>query len=285
MTTLKIDGMDFGYSKEQLILRGIDLEMCNPQLISVIGPNGAGKTTLIHCLNRLLSPIRGTVTINGEDVAGFRPKELARKIGYVPYTSGDSFPMSVVDTVLMGRNPHRKWKTLHEDMRVVEEALEMMDVSDLAMCPFNELSAGQRQRVMLARGLAQEPEVLLLDEPTSNLDIRHQMEVIRLLKRQSVRRGIMVVMISHDINIASRYSDNIIMMRDGRIFAIGSPADVITAENMRGVYGVDASVMEVAGRPHVILEDNDFSDDDARTPEGSYVSSQGEVHQAGPLVP
>ena len=275
MATLKTEGMEFGYGRDKPILKDICLEMCNPQLISVIGPNGAGKTTLIHCLNRLLSPTKGTVLIDDEDVSGFRAKDLAKKIGYVPYTSGDSFPMSVVDTVLMGRNPHRRWNSLHEDMKVVEEALEMMDISDLAMRPFNELSAGQHQRVMLARGLAQEPEVLLLDEPTANLDIRHQMDVIRLLKKQSVRKGMMVVMICHDINIAAKYSDNIVMMRDGEIYAVGTPEHVITAENIKAVYGVETTLMNVGGRPHVILEDPDFGEDDARTPEGSYVINSG----------
>ncbi|MDO5862085.1 MAG: ABC transporter ATP-binding protein [Thermoplasmata archaeon] len=273
MTTLSINDMDFGYSKDMPILKGIDLELCNPQLVSIIGPNGAGKTTLIHCLNKLLSPSRGTVLIDGSDVAEFKPKELAKKMGYVPYTSGDSFPLSVVDTVLMGRNPHRKWNTLHDDMIVVEEALEMMDIKDLAMRPFNELSAGQHQRVMLARGLAQEPEVLLLDEPTANLDIRHQMDVIRLLKQQSTLKGILVIMISHDINIAAKYSDNIIMMRDGEIYAVGTPMDVITVENMKSVYNVDADLMVIGGRPHIVIEDYDFTEEDARTLEGSYVIS------------
>ena len=274
MTLLELGSIDFGYNGESVVLKDIDLEICNPQLISIIGPNGAGKTTLIHCINRILAPTRGTVLLDGEDVASFKAKDLAKKIGYIPYTSSDSFPMSVVDTVLMGRNPHRKWNTMHEDMVVVERTLEMMDIKDLAMRPFNELSAGQRQRVMLARGLAQEPEVLLLDEPTSNLDIRHQMDVIRLLKKQSNERGLVVIMISHDINIAAKYSDNIIMMHDGTIYAVGTPKDVITEENMRKVYGVEVDILEQDDRPHVVIRDRDFSKDDARTLEGSYVVSE-----------
>lgn len=273
MTLVRTESIDFGYTKDVTILKGIDLEMCNPQLISIIGPNGAGKTTLIHCINRLLSPTKGTVLLDGEDVASYRPKELARKIGYVPYTSGDSFPLTVVDTVLMGRNPHRRWNTMHEDMKVVEKALEMMDISDLAMRPFNELSTGQHQRVMLARGLAQEPEILLLDEPTSNLDIRHQMEVIRLLKKQTTSQGIMVIMISHDINIAAKYSDSIIMMCDGRVFAVGTPGEVITRENMKAVYGVDVDILDFGGRPHVVLRDGEFTETDSLRAEGSYVVS------------
>lgn len=282
MTTLKTTDMDFGYSKDSLILKGISLEIANPQLISIIGPNGAGKTTLIHCFNRILSPSKGTVLLDGEDVASYKPKDLAKKMGYVPYTSGDSFPLTVVDTVLMGRNPHKRWNTMHEDMAVVEEALRMMDIEDLAMRPFNELSAGQHQRVMLARGLAQEPEVLLLDEPTSNLDIRHQMEVIRLLKKQSAAKGFVVVMISHDINIAAKYSDNIIMLRDGEVYAVGPPSEVITAENMSLVYGVEAEILDVNGRPHLILQDSEFTEEESAAPEGSYVVSGQRGGEARP---
>ena len=188
MAEIQIDGLVFEYSKGAIILNGIDIALKGAQLVSIIGPNGVGKSTLIHCIDHILSPTVGTVMVDGADVAEYRPKDLAKKIGYVPYTSGDSFPITVVDTVLMGRNPHHKWKSLHDDMIVVEEAMRMMDVDDLAMRYFNELSAGQHQRVMLARGIAQEPEVLLLDEPTANLDIRHQMDVIRLLKELSVKK-------------------------------------------------------------------------------------------------
>ena len=186
-------------------------------------------------------------------------KELAKKIGYVPYTSTDTFPMSVVDTILMGRNPHRKWNSLKNDLKVAQEAMEMMDITHLAMRPFNELSAGQHQRVMLARGLAQEPEILLLDEPTANLDIRHQMDVIRMLKKLSVEKKMVVVMISHDLNIASKYSDNIIMMSKGTIYAVGRPMDVITPENIKEVYDVDCNVIVNDGRPFMIVEDSEFN--------------------------
>ena len=258
MPEISIDDLEFSYSKDALILHDITLDISNPQLISIIGPNGVGKSTLIHCINRILSPSKGTVMVDGMSVSEYNIKDLAKKIGYVPYTSTDTFPMSVVDTILMGRNPHRRWNSLKEDLRVAEEAMEMMDISHLAMRPFNELSAGQHQRVMLARGLAQEPEILLLDEPTANLDIRHQMDVIRLLKRLSVERGLVVVMISHDLNIASKYSDNVIMMSKGSIYAVGRPQDVITPENIKEVYDVDCEVIVSEGRPFMIIKDRDF---------------------------
>lgn len=259
MPEISISDLDFSYSDEALILKGISIDITNPQLISIIGPNGVGKSTLIHCINRILSPTKGTVLIDDIPAEDYNIKELAKKIGYVPYTSTDTFPMSVVDTILMGRNPHRRWNSLKNDLKVAQEVMEMMDITHLAMRPFNELSAGQHQRVMLARGLAQEPKILLLDEPTANLDIKHQMDVIRLLKKLSVERKMVVVMISHDLNIASKYSDNMIMMSKGSIFAVGRPMDVITPENIKEVYDVECKVIENDGRPFMIVEDHEFT--------------------------
>lgn len=258
MTEVSINGLSFGYTDDTLILDGISLSIANPQLVSIIGPNGVGKSTLIHCINRILSPTKGTVLIDGLDVKDYKARDLAKKAGYVPYAASDSFPMTVVDTVLMGRNPHHKWKSLHDDMVVVEESMRMMDISDLAMRNFNELSAGQHQRVMLARGIAQEPQILLLDEPTANLDIRHQMDVIRLLKKLSQEKKIIVIMISHDLNLASKYSDNIIMLYDKGVYAVGTPEQVITADNIRHVYGVDSKIEIHEGRPFMVFEDPSF---------------------------
>lgn len=264
MTEVSIDDLYYSYSEEAVILKGISMNIREPQLVSIIGPNGVGKSTLIHCMNKILSPVAGTVMIDGKAVKDYEIKELARKVGYVPYTSSDTFPMTVVDTILMGRNPHRKQSTLKNDLAIAREVMKMMDISHLAMRPFNELSAGQHQRVMLARGLAQEPEILLLDEPTANLDIKHQMDVIRLLKELSVKKGLMVIMISHDLNIAAKYSDNVIMMSKGQIYAVGRPADVITADNIREVYGVESEILLSDGRPFMMVKDSSFSSSEPR---------------------
>lgn len=258
MVHVDVDNLSYSYSKDAIILNDVNFSINNPQLISIVGPNGVGKSTLIHCINRILKPTHGTVLIDDKDVSEYNPKELARKVGYVPCTSGDSFPMTVVDTILMGRNPHHKWKSLHDDMIVVEEAMDMMDIKPLAMRKFNELSAGQHQRVMLARGLAQEPEILLLDEPTANLDVRHQMDVVRLLKQLSVKKGFIVIMISHDLNIAARYSDNMIMMLHGGVYAVGRPIDIMTPENIKTVYDIDAEIINRDGRPFMIIRDEGF---------------------------
>lgn len=251
---IEIDDMGFGYDSVP-VLKDICLHIRGPQLISILGPNGVGKSTLIHCMNKLLSPSKGKVLIDGEDVETIDIRNLAKKMSYVPYTSPDTFPLTVVDTVMLGRHPHINLRTSDHDLEVVYETLKKLGIEDLAMRFFNELSAGQRQKVILARGLVQEPRLLLLDEPTSNLDIKHQLGITRLMMELAHDDGLTVVMISHDINIAARYSDYIIMMHDGIIFDVGTPSEVITEDNLRTVYGVSTKIVESEGRPHVILLD------------------------------
>lgn len=251
---IRINDVAFSYSSVP-VLNGISLDIKGPGFVSILGPNGVGKSTLIHCINKILQPSSGSVLIDGKDVKGITIKELAKEIGYVPYSANDTFPLTVVDTVMMGRHPHARWNTLDRDLDIVYDTLRMLGISHLAMRQFNELSAGQHQKVMLARGLVQEPEILLLDEPTSNLDIRHQLDVTKMLKRLSVERGILIVMISHDINIAAKFADQVILMFQGKIYDVGTPAEVITEENLRTVYGVTSRIVDDDGRPHVILED------------------------------
>ena len=251
---IRIDNVEFSYTSAP-VLNDISLDIDGPAFVSILGPNGVGKSTLIHCINKILQPTSGSVFIDGKNVRETSIKELAKQIGYVPYSANDTFPLTVVDTVMMGRHPHSKWKSLDNDLDVVYDTLKMLGISHLAMRQFNELSAGQHQKVMLARGLVQEPKILLLDEPTSNLDIRHQLDVTKMLKRLSVEKGILIIMISHDINIAAKYADSVILMFQGKIFDVGTPREVITEDNLRTVYGVESRVIDDEGRPHVILRD------------------------------
>ncbi len=267
---ITVNGVNFSYSSTP-VLKNINLDLEGNEFVSILGPNGVGKSTLIHCMNKILTPTEGVVMINGKDVKEIPLKELAKQIGYVPYSGGDAFPLTVVDTVLMGRHPHNKWKSLDSDLDLVYETLKMLRIEHLAMRNFNELSAGQHQKVMLARGIVQEPKLLLLDEPTANLDIRHQIEVTKLLKELSVTKEMLVIMISHDLNISSKFSDKMILMHEGTIFSVGTPEEVITEDNIRTVYKVDSNVVTHNGRPHVILNDSidDFDYDGGNQVTGS----------------
>lgn len=259
---IQIDDVSFSYKgcDDTPVLKEISALIRGPQVVSILGPNGVGKSTLIHCINKILEPTGGKVFLDDVETTEYSLKDMAKRISYVPYSSSDTFPLTVVDTVLLGRHPHAGWKTTDEDLRKVYEVLERLEISDLATRFFNELSAGQHQKVMLARGLVQEPDVILLDEPTSNLDIRHQLGISRMLRELSRTDGILVIMISHDLNIAARYSDNIILMHEGRIFAAGSPKDVLTEENIRTVYGVESKIIDDEGRPYIVVRDDQFKD-------------------------
>jgi iron complex transport system ATP-binding protein len=206
-------------------------------------------------MNRILTPTGGSVLIEDIPVSDYKLRNLAQILGYVPYSSKDSFPMTVMDTVLIGRNPRSDWRVSDKDLEIVVGALRMMGIEDLAMRVFNELSAGQRQKVMLARGLVQEPRALLLDEPTANLDIKHQYGVTKTLRSITREKDMLVIMICHDLNIAAKYADRIILMSEGTVFAVGSPSEVITEENIRKVYGVDCRILDDNGSPHVIVID------------------------------
>ena len=251
---LNVNGISFSYPSKS-VLNDITFSFEGPQLVAILGPNGVGKSTLIYCIDRILKPSVGTVVVNDKDTREYSMKELAKTIGYVPYASTDTFPMTVVDAVLLGRHPHSNWKSTRADVKAVYDVLRMMGIEDLAKRQFNELSAGQHQKAMLARGLVQEPQVMLLDEPTANLDVRHQLGVTKLLRDIAKERNMLIIMICHDLNIASKYADSIIMMKDGKIYATGTADEVITKENIETVYDVRCKIIDDEGRPHVILQD------------------------------
>ncbi len=258
---LDVKDLCFSYGDKQ-VLRGIDLSLDRPGLYCIIGPNGVGKSTLVKCLNRLLTPSSGRVELDGKDVTEMSFGEVSRVMGYIPVRSEDGFSTTVFEAVLLGRFPHRRWGSTSEDYRIVSETMRITGIEDLAFEDTFGISAGQHQRVMIAKGLAQQPSVLILDEPTANLDARYQISITRLLHELAEERGMIVVMISHDLNIASRFADKVLLMTEpGVLFKMGDAHEVVTEENIRYAYGVNCSIIDVRGRPHVILLD-ELSEDE-----------------------
>lgn len=257
---IELRDLHFGYDPDKPVIRGVNLTFDKPEFVCIMGPNGVGKSTLIHCINKILKPTGGEVLINGKNVKDMKLKEVASYLGYVPATSQDSFPLTVVDTVMVGLQNDMRLGTTKEDLEKVRETLKLMKIENLAMRNFDELSAGQHQKVVLARGLVRSPPCVLLDEPTSNLDINHQLQVTKVLSELPAKKGMLVIMISHDINITAKYAQRIVMLHDGVVYADGPAEKVLTKENIRTVYNVDSDVVMINGRPHVVL--NDAIDDE-----------------------
>ncbi len=251
MVKLKVKDVEFSYASVP-ILKNVCIELAESEMLSVVGPNGAGKSTLLRCIDRILSPQKGCILLDERDIKKMSRVELAKKVGYIPQSTTSIFSATVFDVVLIGRRPHISWRSSEEDTEKVLEILQMLNIEEFAMRDINELSGGQQQKVFIACALSQEPDVLLLDEPTSNLDIRHQLEVMDIIKNIVIEKGIAAIMAIHDLNLAARYADRIIMMNSGKIFAAGNPASVLTPENIKHVYGVESEVMNKRGRLHIV---------------------------------
>ncbi|MDI6810771.1 MAG: ABC transporter ATP-binding protein [archaeon] len=251
MMKLKVQDIEFSYASVP-ILKEVCIELAASEMLGVVGPNGAGKSTLLRCIDRILTPQKGCILLDEHDIKEMSRMELAKEIGYIPQSVSQVFPATVFDAVLMGRRPHLGWRAGEKDIDKVLETLHMLHIEDLAMREINELSGGQLQKVFIARALAQDPDVLLLDEPTSNLDIKHQLEVMDIIKNIVRKKGISAIMAIHDLNLAARYADRIIMMNSGKIFAAGNPDSVLTPDNIKQVYGVEATVNNNNGRPYIV---------------------------------
>lgn len=248
---LAIGGVSFSYGSINA-LEDIGMEVEDGELVSLVGPNGSGKSTFLKCINKILKPRTGTILLGESDVKTLGLKELAGVLGYVPQSATHAFPSTVFDAVLLGRRPHVTWGVSVRDKEIVARILVMVGLEGLAMRQFSELSGGERQKVLIARALAQEPQLLLLDEPTSNLDLRHQLQVLGLISKAAKESGISVVMAMHDLNLAFRFSDRMVFLKEGRVYAVGEPRDVLSSDVIRAVYGVEAVVSEGSGRPHII---------------------------------
>ncbi|MFI8341185.1 ABC transporter ATP-binding protein [Streptomyces sp. NPDC085639] len=247
-------GVTVGYGGRAVI---DDLHVAIPPRVitTIIGSNGCGKSTLLRTLSRLLRPTSGTVVLDGEDIGRLRTREVAKKLGLLPQAPVAPEGLTVADLVARGRHPHQSWlrQWSSDDADVVARALAMTGVSDLADRPVDALSGGQRQRVWISMTLAQGTDLLLLDEPTTYLDLAHAIDVLDLVDDLH-ESGCTVVLVLHDLNLATRYSDNLIVMKAGSILAQGHPRDVITAELLYEAFGLRAKVIDdpVGDRPLIV---------------------------------
>jgi iron complex transport system ATP-binding protein len=220
------------------------------QILGVLGVNGAGKSTLLKCINRILRPQMGTVLLSETEILSLKRNAIAKRIGYVPQRY-DQESLTIFDAVLLGRKPHMKWGPTSHDISVVENVLQVMGLAEHSLRPVKTLSGGQAQKVVIARALAQEPEVLLLDEPTSNLDVRNQLEVMGLVMEAVKHRGVCAMIAIHDLNLALRFADTVLFLKQGQVYAIEN-RESITPEVIQEVYGVTALIKEVAGHSVVV---------------------------------
>ncbi|MEU3831723.1 ABC transporter ATP-binding protein [Streptomyces microflavus] len=247
-------GVTVGYGG-RAVIDDLDVSIPPGVVTTIIGPNGCGKSTLLRTLTRLLKPAKGTVVLDGEDIGRLRTRDVAKKLGLLPQAPVAPEGLTVGDLVARGRHPHQSWlrQWSSDDAGVVERALAMTGVADLADRPVDSLSGGQRQRVWISMTLAQGTDLLLLDEPTTYLDLAHAIDVLDLVDDLH-ESGCTVVMVLHDLNLATRYSDNLIVMRAGSILAQGHPRDVITAELLYEAFGLQAKVIDdpVGDRPLIV---------------------------------
>jgi len=238
------------------ILSDITFEVRTGEFLGIIGPNGSGKSTLLRAMAGVLAPCAGSVTLDGREVRGIPGREIARRLAVVPQENPVTFDYSVLEIVLMGRSPHlgRFDMESSSDFEIAMNALKRTSLLHLAERRIGDLSGGERQRAMIARALAQEAEILFLDEPTAHLDINYQVEILHLARRENAERGTTVVTVLHDLNLASEFCDHLIMLHDGRVYATGSPDEVITAESVQSVYGTAVWVRKhpTSGRPYVL---------------------------------
>ncbi|MFE4175126.1 ABC transporter ATP-binding protein [Streptomyces sp. NPDC056909] len=242
--------------EDRTVVHELELAVPDGRVTVIVGPNACGKSTTLRALGRLLKPRGGSVLLDGEELAKIPTKRIARSIGLLPQSPVAPEAITVADLVSRGRQPHQHWwqQWSDEDERAVTEAMARTAVTELADRPVDELSGGQRQRVWIAMALAQETDLLLLDEPTTFLDIAHQVEVLDLVRRLNHEQGRTVVIVLHDLNQAARYADHLVAMKSGRVVAEGDPADVVTADLVQEVFGLASVVIPdpVTGSPLVI---------------------------------
>ena len=246
---LSVEGLKFGYTSRS-VFQDIDFTVDKGDCVAVLGTNGAGKSTLLKCLNRILKPQSGIVYINEEEVFKLNRTELAQRVAYVAQKH-ESARCTVFDAVLLGRKPYIKWDVSQKDVDITNRVLKLLEMEDYSLRYLDELSGGELQKTVIARALAQEPDLLLLDEPTSNLDLKNQLEVIGIIKKVVKSQQIAAIVTMHDLNLAIRFANKFLLLKNGSIFAAGG-LEVMTSENVKSVYSVPVTIEKYQNVPVVV---------------------------------
>ncbi|UUX91319.1 ABC transporter ATP-binding protein [Methanoplanus endosymbiosus] len=246
---LDINGVEFNY-KSREVLNDISFSVRPNEILTILGPNGVGKTTLLKCINRIHNPKSGSIMVENQDIMKISLPEVAKKVGYVPQHC-EKGRLTAYDAILLGRRPHIVWSTSEKDIRIVDAVIKRLKMEDLAMRYIDQMSGGELQKISIARSIVQEPKLLLLDEPTSSLDLRNQQEILKIICEVVKGHNVSAVMTLHDINTALRFSDRFLMLKDNRVFAAGG-SEIINPENIRAVYGVSVAVESVTGGSVVV---------------------------------
>lgn len=257
---IKVKDVHFSYPSRKGVLEGVTFEVRRGECVALLGVNGAGKSTLLKCMNAILSPAKGVVLVGDEDISKWSRNQVARLIGYVPQRSHDS-ELTVFEMVALGRKPYMGWSLRKHDYEIIDDVIAALGLQSLAMKRVNELSGGELQKVMIARALAQTPDVLLLDEPTSHLDIKNQLEVMRIIRDLTRKRkpSLSAIVCIHDINLALRFTDRLIFLKDGIIWAVTTP-ERLDPKVVREVYGVQVKIVQVGKHIVVIPVDDEEGD-------------------------
>tara|TARA_B100001996_G_scaffold253777_1_gene197022 strand:- start:3916 stop:4722 length:807 start_codon:yes stop_codon:yes gene_type:complete len=244
MYILEVKNLNFSWGKNQ-VLDNVNFSFPGNELIAILGINGAGKSTLLKCINKILKPDSGEINLLNKNINKLNLTDLAKNISYVPQSVLTSFSMDVFDVVLLGRRPHLNWRINIKDRDKVSETLRYFGLEDFAFRKFNQLSGGERQRVIIAKSVAQDPSLFLMDEPTSDLDLKNQIEVMKGIKKiiieSSNSKSALIAI--HDVNIAARFADRILLLHEGKILANGAPEKVLTTENIATVFGVTCDII------------------------------------------
>ena len=250
---MEVKNLSYRYKGYPEVLKDVSFTMEPGKFLAILGNNGVGKSTLLKCFNHILKPDSGQVLLNGENLLKESTREVAKKVAFVSQSVPNT-QMTVHDVVMLGRRPYMKWGFTEEDHMIVHDAMHRLDVEGMRGRFLNQLSGGEKQKVMLARALAQQPQVLLLDEPTSALDVQNQYQVLKMVRQICHKDNIIAAVVIHDLNLALRYCDRVLLLKDGEVYCHGHRS-ILDRTTLKEVYGVDAKVVQIEGRHMVLVEE------------------------------